>query len=63
LHSKFVEKFPFQKAIWVSKPAEFDADFESAEKIAKNSCEKVISKKVTGKRSLDLLLNAKYFCL
>jgi hypothetical protein len=40
LHSKFVKKIPSKKAIWVSKPAEFDADFESAEKVAKNSCEK-----------------------
>ncbi len=29
-----------ENLIWVSKNAEFDADIESAEKVAKNSCEK-----------------------
>jgi len=34
----------FKKAIWVSKNAEFDANFESLEKVAKNLGEKVTKK-------------------
>jgi hypothetical protein len=33
------------------KNAEFDADFESAGKVAKNSCQKVINEEVTEKLS------------
>jgi hypothetical protein len=38
----------FKKSIWVSKNAEFDADFESVEKDARNSrnsCKKVCNEK------------------
>jgi hypothetical protein len=37
--------FSFKNAIWVSKNAEFDADFESVEKVAKNLMRKKLSKK------------------
>jgi hypothetical protein len=37
--------------LWVSKNAEFDADFESAGKVAKNSYKKVFNTKVTEKWS------------
>ena len=45
--------FSFKNAIWVSKNAEFGADFESVEKVAKISCEKSYqsNKKVTAKWS------------
>jgi hypothetical protein len=33
-------KTKFQKTIWVSQKAEFDANFKSVEKVAKSSCEK-----------------------
>jgi hypothetical protein len=60
LPSKFVKsdnmitKNHFQNAIWVSKTAELDADFESFKKDAKNSCKKVINENVTEK--LNFLL-------
>jgi hypothetical protein len=47
-----------QNANWVSKNAELDADFESVEKVAKNSCKKVINEKVTEKSSFYF-----YYCL
>jgi hypothetical protein len=31
----------FKNAIWVSKNPEFDADYESAEKLQKDSCKKL----------------------
>jgi hypothetical protein len=34
----------------------FEADFESLEKVAKNSCEKVINKKMTEKESFGFLV-------
>jgi hypothetical protein len=59
------EKNFVKKAMWVAKNAEFDADFESAEKAAKNSCEK--SYKQKSDRKMELLtffiLCAKVFCL
>jgi hypothetical protein len=36
-----------KNAKWLSKNVEFDADFESFEKVAKTHEEKVIGKKVT----------------
>ncbi len=36
--------FSFKNAIWVTKFAEFDADFESVEKVAKNLVRKKLSK-------------------
>ncbi len=45
------EKNFFKKAMWVSKNAEFDADFESVEKVAKTHAKKVFNKKVTEKWS------------
>ncbi len=34
-------KFLLKNAIWIKKNAEFDADFESVEKVAKKSCKKI----------------------
>jgi hypothetical protein len=51
LHSKFVKStnmikfFFFKKAIWVVKNAEFDADFESIEKVSKKLMRKKLSTK------------------
>ncbi len=41
------KKFLFQNLIWVSKNAEFHADFKSVEKVLKKCTKKVISKNVT----------------
>ncbi len=37
----------FKNTIWVSKNAEFDADFESVQKVAKNSREKIYPQKAS----------------
>jgi hypothetical protein len=37
--------FSFKNAIWVSKNAEFDADFKSVGKVAKNLVRKKLSNK------------------
>jgi hypothetical protein len=41
---KAKRNFPLKKSIWVSKQAEFHADFESVEKVLKNAPKKLIAK-------------------
>ncbi len=41
------EKFFFKTSIWVSKNAEFYADYKSVEKVLNQCTKKVISKNVT----------------
>ncbi len=55
--------FFFKNAIWVSKNAEFNADFEFIEKLKKTHAEKVINEKVTGKLSFVLFFTVSNFCL
>ncbi len=40
-----IKKLFFQKTMWISKNAEFDAYFESVEKLQKAHAKKVINKK------------------
>jgi hypothetical protein len=38
------KKFPFKNSIWLSKTAEFHADFKSVEKVFKNIQKKLLAK-------------------
>jgi hypothetical protein len=51
------EKNCFPITIWLSRKAEFDADFESVEKVKKNSREKSYQRKVTENSPVTFWVN------